>query len=167
VNVKEPTLSRSKVRRLSAFAEELLQGAVEQRYTTLRSLPANFWRMVLEIEDAGWHWPPIYRAMDAHDAKAAARAAREAALYAVATFAGIAASGRASGGRAAAKARRAKGVNTITLIEIWEREKDRRLTPRSAPQHIALCANNVAKSEATVRNVLYRRERGKRSRQSR
>jgi hypothetical protein len=60
--------------------------------------------------------------------------------------------------RASAEKRRDEGHNTMTLVEAWERENDRPLTPRDKT-HIASCAAAIGRSEITVLDALRRRVR--------
>jgi hypothetical protein len=65
-------------------------------------------------------------------------------------------------GRTSAAKRKAEGANTRTLMEAWERENDRSLTPHSS-HDIASCSATIGKSESTVRNELYARDRERRA----
>jgi hypothetical protein len=66
-------------------------------------------------------------------------------------------------GRDSASKRRAEGKNTRTLIEAWERETDRPLSPQSSTKYIAACASKIGRKEPTVLNDLYLRERERRA----
>jgi hypothetical protein len=149
----------STTHRWHLFAQRLLWGSAANRYKKRTDLPPDFWPIVFEMEEAGWHWPPLYRAWEQDDAQAAAREARQLVAMAVSDVAGKDAVSRAAKATWLAEKRRKKGDNTMARVERWEREFGRRLTPKSDSDHIAACADQISRSETTVRNALYARLR--------
>jgi hypothetical protein len=67
-----------------------------------------------------------------------------------------------SRGRDSATKKKEKGVNALTLIEAWESDNDRRLQ-LERHHDIASCAKTIGKSQVTVRNALYERNRQQRA----
>lgn len=61
--------------------------------------------------------------------------------------------------RTSAKKRREEEKNTGTLIEAWERQNNRPLTPKSSKTDIANCAQKIERKQTTVYGELCRRER--------
>lgn len=68
----------------------------------------------------------------------------------------------AQNGPTSAKKRRENGNNTVTHVERWEREHDRSLSSQSNMDVIRSCANAIHRSETTVKNCLYKRDRDRR-----
>ncbi len=69
---------------------------------------------------------------------------------------------RGRGGQKGAEARKAEGANIRTFIEAYERETHRPLSPQSDSDDISACVRASGRSESTVRNDLYARERERR-----